>query len=50
MTWNANLKRLKGRKHLVLGNHDHSWTDRVDLADYFESVQTLKDTLIPDFS
>ena len=37
------LKRLKGQKHLVLGNHDPSWTDRVKLADYFESVQTLKE-------
>ena len=37
------LKRLKGQKHLILGNHDPSWTDRVDLADYFESVQTLKE-------
>ena len=37
------LKRLKGCKHLVLGNHDHSWTDRVNLADHFESVQTLKE-------
>ena len=37
------LKRLKGHKHLVLGNHDPSWTDRVNLADYFESVQTLKE-------
>ena len=37
------LERLKGRKHLVLGNHDHSWTDRVNLADHFESVQTLKE-------
>ena len=37
------LQRLKGHKHLVLGNHDPSWTDRVNLADYFESVQTLKE-------
>ena len=37
------LKRLKGHKHLMLGNHDGSWTDRVKLADYFESVQTLKE-------
>lgn len=37
------LKRLKGHKHLVLGNHDHSWTDRVNLVDHFESVQTLKE-------
>ena len=37
------LKRLSGRKHLVLGNHDHSWTGRVRLGDYFESVQTIKE-------
>ena len=37
------LKRLNGRKHLVLGNHDHSWTGRVRLGDYFESVQTMKE-------
>ena len=37
------LKRLNGRKHLVLGNHDHSWTGKVRLGDYFESVQTMKE-------
>lgn len=37
------LKRLNGRKHFVLGNHDHSWTGRVRLGDYFESVQTIKE-------
>ena len=40
------LERLKGRKHLMLGNHDGSWTDRVNLADYFESVQTLKEVTV----
>ena len=40
------LKRLMGHKHLVLGNHDPSWTDRVNLADYFESVQTLKEVTV----
>lgn len=35
------LQRLKGRKHLILGNHDHSWTAKVRLADWFESVQTI---------
>ena len=29
------LKRLKGRKHLVFGNHDKSWKDKVCLSDYF---------------
>lgn len=37
------LKELKGHKNLILGNHDGSWTKRVDLARYFESVQTLKE-------
>ena len=37
------LARLKGRKHLMLGNHDGSWTKRIDLSRYFESVQTLKE-------
>jgi beta-glucosidase len=37
------LNRLNGRKHLLLGNHDHSWTGKVRLGDYFESVQTMKE-------
>jgi calcineurin-like phosphoesterase family protein len=40
------LKALAGRKHLILGNHDHTWTKRVRLGDYFESVQTLKEVEI----
>lgn len=35
------LRRLKGKKHLILGNHDHSWTDRVDLADHFVGVDRI---------
>jgi len=35
------LKQLKGRKHLVRGNHDHSWTAKVRMVDYFETVQTV---------
>ena len=37
------LKHLGGRKHLVLGNHDHTWTGKVRLGDCFESVQTIKE-------
>lgn len=40
------LSKLKGRKHLILGNHDGSWTDRVDLTLYFESVQALKEVSV----
>ncbi len=40
------LEKLKGRKHLILGNHDGSWTDRVDFKSHFGSVQTLKEVAI----
>ena len=32
------LQRLKGKKRLIIGNHDSSWTDKVDLSRYFVSV------------
>ena len=35
------LKRLKGKKHLILGNHDSMWVRRVNLAEYFLSVERL---------
>ncbi len=38
------LRRLKGRKTLVLGNHDSSWTGAVDLARYFDGVHTMLET------
>ena len=40
------LKALHGRKHLVVGNHDHSWMRRVRVGDYFESVQTIKEIVV----
>ena len=38
------LQRLKGKKHLIVGNHDGSWMQKVALGDYFESVNTLLET------
>jgi len=35
------LMRLKGKKHLILGNHDNTWIRKVDIAKYFLSVDTL---------
>lgn len=35
------LHRLKGKKKLILGNHDGSWISKVDLHSYFESVDTM---------
>ena len=40
------LKALNGRKHLIVGNHDHTWMKRVAASDYFASVQTLKEVEI----
>lgn len=35
------LERLKGRKHLVVGNHDGRWMRGADLSRHFESVGML---------
>ena len=40
------LKVLNGRKHLIVGNHDHTWMKKVAASDYFASVQTLKEVEI----
>ena len=32
------LTRLRGKKRLIVGNHDSSWMDRVDLSRYFVGV------------
>jgi calcineurin-like phosphoesterase family protein len=40
------LSNLKGRKHLIAGNHDKSWMNKVDMDAFFESVslmQTISD-------
>jgi len=37
------LKKLRGKKHLVVGNHDRSWMKKVaDLSRYFESIENMK--------
>ena len=38
------LKRLHGKNRLILGNHDGSWTSKVDLRKYFLSVDTMLET------
>jgi calcineurin-like phosphoesterase family protein len=35
----AVLEQLKGTKHLIIGNHDKNWMNRVDLPRFFASVQ-----------
>ena len=35
------LRRLKGKKRLIVGNHDGSWMGKVDLGRYFLSVDNF---------
>lgn len=37
------LRRLKGKKRLILGNHD-GWIKRIDASRYFQSVDTYLET------
>ncbi|MHB1485325.1 MAG: metallophosphoesterase [Saccharofermentanales bacterium] len=36
------LDRLKGKKHLILGNHDKSWINKIDTSKYFISVGNMQ--------
>lgn len=38
------LKRLKGKKRLIVGNHDGSWMTKFDYAKYFVSVDRFLET------
>ncbi|MCH5324107.1 MAG: metallophosphoesterase [Eubacterium sp.] len=35
------LRKLRGKKHLIIGNHDRSWMPKCDYENYFESVDNL---------
>ena len=36
------LKKLRGKKHLIVGNHDVKWMKNCRLSDYFESVNHME--------
>ena len=38
------LARLKGKKRLIVGNHDGSWMTKADVAGYFESIDPFLET------
>ncbi len=38
------LNRLKGKKRLIIGNHDDCWMGKVDLNRYFLSVDNFLET------
>jgi len=35
------LRCMKGIKHLIIGNHDKDWMKRIDLSQYFASVNLM---------
>lgn len=35
------FKRLKGHKHLIVGNHDHSLLDSIEKSNVFESIKFI---------
>ena len=35
------LKKLKGKKHFIRGNHDRDWIKKVNIDDYFVSNENL---------
>lgn len=35
------LQRMRGYKHLIIGNHDFKWMKNVNVYDYFETVQNM---------
>lgn len=40
------LSKLKGHKHLVLGNHDRTWIKYCDPKEYFETVEQMSFTTV----
>lgn len=37
------LKKLSGKKHLIVGNHDKTWMKGIELDRYFESVGDIEE-------
>lgn len=38
------LQRLKGKKRLIIGNHDGSWMTKLDATKYFVSIDKFLET------
>lgn len=43
------LQRLKGKKRLLVGNHDGSWMTKLNVKDYFVSVDTMVETSVENY-
>ena len=37
------LSRLRGKKHLILGNHDKDWVKKADMAKHFATVERFSE-------
>ena len=42
----AILKQLKGKKRLIVGNHDGSWMTKINASEYFISIDTMLETSV----
>lgn len=40
------LQKLKGKKHLIIGNHDRTWMEKIDLDKYFFSIDKISYTCV----
>ena len=43
------LKQLKGKKRLIIGNHDGSWMTKLNAYDYFVSIDTMLETSVDGY-
>ena len=43
------LKQLKGKKRLIVGNHDGSWMTKTDASQYFQSIDTMLETSVDNY-
>lgn len=43
------LKQLKGKKRLLIGNHDGSWMTKLDASEFFVSIDTMLETSVDNY-
>lgn len=43
------LQQLKGKKRVIVGNHDGSWMTKLDASRYFESVDVMLETSVDNY-
>ena len=43
------LKQLKGRKRLLIGNHDRSWMTKIDASEFFLSTDEMLEASVDNY-